>query len=174
MVINEKVYPLINWSNPADIEYGTPLSSTQLNATVGIPGTFQYDTPAGTVLGSGSQQLLSVTFYPEDTLNYYEAVKTVLIDIIVTDGIAGFSGNEVRIYPVPVSDRLVLNHLSSLGSEKTMLVQIITMDGRIIKKASLVIEGDTHQIDVRGIPRGVYMLSLVAGRKTVMRKFVKE
>ena len=32
--------PLITWSNPADIIYGTALSSTQLNAVASVPGTF--------------------------------------------------------------------------------------------------------------------------------------
>ena len=40
----------ITWSNPADIVYRTPLSSTQLDATASVPGTFIYTPPAGTVL----------------------------------------------------------------------------------------------------------------------------
>ena len=35
-----KITPTITWSNPADITYGTPLSSTQLNANASIPGNF--------------------------------------------------------------------------------------------------------------------------------------
>ena len=38
-----KATPLITWSNPADITYGTPLSETQLNASASVPGSFVYD-----------------------------------------------------------------------------------------------------------------------------------
>ena len=46
--------PTITWANPASIVYGTPLSSTQLDATASVPGSFAYSPPAGTVLGAGS------------------------------------------------------------------------------------------------------------------------
>ena len=50
-----KATPTITWSNPADITYGTALSSTQLNAVATDPvtgntvtGTFIYTPAAGT------------------------------------------------------------------------------------------------------------------------------
>ena len=48
-----KATPVVTWSNPANIVYGTPLSATQLNATANLPGTFVYTPPAGTVLNAG-------------------------------------------------------------------------------------------------------------------------
>jgi len=61
----------INWANPADIVYGTPLSGTQLNAVftnadTGAPlqGQSIYSPPAGTYLNAGNQQTLQVTFIP--------------------------------------------------------------------------------------------------------------
>jgi hypothetical protein len=61
----------INWSNPADIVYGTPLSNAQQNATFTNPdtgaslqGTVIYTPLAGTYLNAGSQQALTVTFVP--------------------------------------------------------------------------------------------------------------
>lgn len=35
-----KATPVISWPKPAEITYGTPLSSAQLNATASIPGIF--------------------------------------------------------------------------------------------------------------------------------------
>jgi hypothetical protein len=35
-----KATPVITWSNPADIVYGVPLSTTQLDATASVPGSF--------------------------------------------------------------------------------------------------------------------------------------
>ena len=73
--------PVITWSNPADIVYGTALGAGQLNATANVPGTFLYAPPAGTVLGAGSGQTLSVTFTPTDAKNYTTAAKSVQINV---------------------------------------------------------------------------------------------
>ncbi|MCG3147259.1 MAG: hypothetical protein PCFJNLEI_00698 [Verrucomicrobiae bacterium] len=78
-----KATPVITWNNPADISYGTPLSSTQLNATSGgVAGSFVYTPASGTVLNAGDGQTLSVQFTPSDTANYNTpAVKTVTINV---------------------------------------------------------------------------------------------
>jgi hypothetical protein len=67
--------PVIAWTAPAAITYGTALSVTQLNASasfagVAVPGTFVYTPASGTVLKAGSNQSLSVTFTPTDTTDY--------------------------------------------------------------------------------------------------------
>src|SRR5207302_421285 len=67
--------PVIAWSNPAAITYGTALSATQLDATANVPGTFAYTPAAGIVLGAGTQTL-SVTFTPTDTADYTTATQT--------------------------------------------------------------------------------------------------
>jgi uncharacterized delta-60 repeat protein len=79
LVIN-KATPVIRWNNPASIVYGTPLGSTQLNATANTPGTFTYNPPAGTVLNVGPHQL-SVTFTPTDTNNYTTAQASVTLTV---------------------------------------------------------------------------------------------
>jgi uncharacterized repeat protein (TIGR01451 family) len=76
-----KATPTINWSNPADIIYGTALSGTQLNATASVPGSFVYTPAAGTVLGYGSHNL-HVDFTPTDTTNYNNAQKDVSINVL--------------------------------------------------------------------------------------------
>lgn len=70
--------PAITWNNPADITYGTALSSTQLNATANVPGSFYYAPAAGTVLSTGYQPL-SVTFTPADTNAYRSTTKSVTL-----------------------------------------------------------------------------------------------
>src|SRR4029077_4152435 len=64
-----KAAPVITWTTPADITYGTALDATQLNATANTPGTFAYTPIVGTVLNAGAAQTLSVTFTPTDTAN---------------------------------------------------------------------------------------------------------
>ena len=59
------IKPVITWSDPASIVYGTPLNATQLNATANVPGTFVYSPAAGTILDAG-YNLLGTTFTPAD------------------------------------------------------------------------------------------------------------
>jgi len=75
-----KATPTINWDTPSPISYGTPLSTTQLNASVqeAVPGVFEYLPAIGTVLAGGSKSL-QVTFTPEDLLNYNKVTRTVSI-----------------------------------------------------------------------------------------------
>src|SRR4029450_6699924 len=77
-----KATPVITWTNPADIVYGTALGATQLNATTTVPGTFVYTPPATTVLSAGAAQTLSTTFTPTDTANYTGASKSVAINVL--------------------------------------------------------------------------------------------
>jgi sugar lactone lactonase YvrE len=73
-----KAVPVITWAAPAPITYGTALSSTQLDATAGIPGTFVY-TPAAGAMPSAGTHTLWVTFTPTDTADYAsKAVSTTL------------------------------------------------------------------------------------------------
>jgi hypothetical protein len=73
--------PVLVWTNPASITYGTPLSSAQLNAASIVPGTFSYSPQAGTVLNAGGGQVLTVVFAPNDTTDYSSATKTVFLNV---------------------------------------------------------------------------------------------
>ena len=70
----------ISWATPASIAYGTMLSSSQLNATTPVAGTFSYTPAAGSVLQAG-QHTLSVTFTPTDTTNYQTLTSSVLLTV---------------------------------------------------------------------------------------------
>jgi hypothetical protein len=85
------ITPILTWSNPANIVYGTPLSSTQLDATATdtttgnpVDGTFVYNPAAGTILGAGQQQTLSTAFTPNDFANYTTASGSASINVIPT------------------------------------------------------------------------------------------
>jgi hypothetical protein len=67
----------ITWPAPAAITYGTALSSTQLNASSSVPGTFVYAPAVGTVLSAGTS-FLTVTFTPTDTVTYSTARASVV------------------------------------------------------------------------------------------------
>ena len=116
--------PVITWATPAGIPYGTPLSATQLDATVAgvgtgaLAGTLVYTPPAGTVLMPGTQTL-SVAFTPTDAVDYTTA--TASVNIVV--GGLGLSGI------VPVG--------AVLGSGNTM----ITLTGTGFVPTSVVLAG---------------------------------
>ncbi len=61
--------PVIIWSSPVPIIYGTPLAGAQLNARASVPGTFFYTPSDGTVLDAGGHTL-TVRFSPEDQVRY--------------------------------------------------------------------------------------------------------
>ncbi|HEY6873260.1 MAG TPA: MBG domain-containing protein [Geobacteraceae bacterium] len=82
VIINvAKAIPIISWTNPADITYGTPLSGMQLSAVASVPGTITYTPASGTVLNAGSGQTLTANFTPTDTANYNSAANGVTINV---------------------------------------------------------------------------------------------
>ncbi len=81
-----KLVPQITWPAPAAITYGATLSSSQLNATANwngtpVAGVFAYNPPLGTVLASGGNQVLSVTFSPTATATYTNVTTAARINV---------------------------------------------------------------------------------------------
>ncbi len=72
---------LLSWASPARITYGTPLGPVQLNASANAPGSFVYNPPAGTILNSGSNHVLTVVFTPNDAVNFNVVTQSVTIDV---------------------------------------------------------------------------------------------
>ncbi len=98
-----KAVPTITWQNPADIDYGTPLGATQLDAMASVPGTFTYTPPAGTVLPAGQNQTLSVQFTPTDSADYYPAAASVSINVNKTDPQIEWDDIESIFYGQPLT-----------------------------------------------------------------------
>jgi len=79
-VVNQSV-PVVTWANPLPINYGTPLSATQLNATPpDLAGALSYTPGIGTILTAGTHQL-AVTFTPVDTVDYQSVTQFVSITV---------------------------------------------------------------------------------------------
>ncbi len=79
LIVNQAA-PVVTWTPPTAITYGTALSGTQLNATASVPGSFVYTPAAGAILNAGTQTL-SVTFTPTDTTDYTTVTKTVQLTV---------------------------------------------------------------------------------------------
>jgi hypothetical protein len=70
----------ISWAMPAATLYGKPLTSTTLNATANVPGTFSYSPALGTILAAGAQ-LLTATFTPTDSVDFTVATASVTLTV---------------------------------------------------------------------------------------------
>lgn len=75
VLIIAQATPVLSWTVPLPIQFGTALSSVQLNATSNIAGTFSYNYPIGYLLPAGVTAV-TATFIPTSS-NY----KTVTISV---------------------------------------------------------------------------------------------
>jgi len=100
----KRATPTITWSNPADITYGTALSSTQLNAVASVLGNLVYIPGVGTVLSAGDQQNLHIEFTPIDSANYNPTSMDVKINILKATPTITWSNPADIIYGVALSD----------------------------------------------------------------------
>ncbi len=78
-----KAAPAIIWPAPASIAYGTPLGTSQLDATASTAGRgdlLAYTPAAGTTLTAGSHTL-SVSFAPTDVTDYSTATGSATIQV---------------------------------------------------------------------------------------------
>ena len=76
-----RALPVLSWSSPAAISFGTALGAVQLNATSGVAGTIVYSPNSGTVLNAGKAQVLTASFTPNDLTSYSPASVSVVIDV---------------------------------------------------------------------------------------------
>jgi len=76
-----KATPMITWSAPAAISYGTAIGGSQLNASASTVGIFAYTPAAGTILNAGADQTLTVAFTPNDTTNFSGATASTSITV---------------------------------------------------------------------------------------------
>ena len=97
-----KATPNIVWPQPAPIVYGTPLGAAQLNAAASVAGTLAYAPPAGTVLGAGAGQTLSVHFTPADARNYEESTAATTIDVARAKPILSWPQPASIVYGTPL------------------------------------------------------------------------
>lgn len=72
--------PIVIWSNPAPVVYGTPLGANQLNASATVSGQLFYTPTNGTVLNVGTN-MLSVVFIPSDTNDYADTSDEVNLTV---------------------------------------------------------------------------------------------
>ncbi|HVV70055.1 MAG TPA: MBG domain-containing protein, partial [Verrucomicrobiae bacterium] len=79
--------PVVTWTNPAPIAFGTLVSSNQLNAAANVPGNFGYNPTNGAMLNPGTNNL-TVVFTPTDGADYLTVTDVVSLAVLmVYDGV---------------------------------------------------------------------------------------
>src|ERR1035441_9898383 len=91
--------PMLDWTNPAAIPYGTVLGTNQLSASANVPGTFAYSPPAGTVLDAGTNTL-TLIFTPTDTVDYTTIPDSVSVAVAQAP-LTVMASNASRTYGQP-------------------------------------------------------------------------
>jgi hypothetical protein len=101
--------PVLVWTNPAPVVYGTALSGVQLDATTtsNIPGSYAYSPPAGTVPLVGSD-VLTVVFTPNNTNLYSSATDSVSL-VVMAGPLTVTASNVIWLVgqPFPVFSGLI-------------------------------------------------------------------
>jgi hypothetical protein len=98
-----KADPVISWTAPSAITYGTALSNTQLNASANTAGTFTYSPTSGTILNAGNQTL-TANFTPADPANYNNASKQVTLSVGKADPVITWTKPSNITYGTALSD----------------------------------------------------------------------
>ena len=158
--------PVITWSNPADITYGTALSGTQLNASVNVGGSKVYTPASGTTLGAGTGQALHVDFTPTDGTDYTTASATVHINVLQATPVITWSNPADITYGTALSGTQ-LNASVNVGGSKVYTPASGTTLGVGTFQALLVDFTPTDGTDYTTQTKTVHINVLQAGSTTV-------
>ena len=81
------------------------------------------------------------------------------------------TGKLLTIYPNPVRDQLTIDLAQP---SENVILNILSLDGKIIRNESLGSVQRSQTINVQGFPAGVYVLKITAGNNTYHLKFIKQ
>ena len=123
LVVEPSIVVEVTWETPEPIDYGTPLSEAQLNATANVEGQFIYNPTLGAILNAGTQKL-TVIFRPANTnlKNCYAEVELLVNkaeQVLIFDSIG----------EVKQGDIFTLN----ASTDKQLPVKFVSSDEEIVK-----------------------------------------
>ena len=129
----------ISWTNPSDIDYGTALSSTELDATSTISGAWLYTPAAGEVLAAGTHTL-KVKFTPTDLDNYKVTEAEVSINVLRIDS------------PISWTNPSDIDYGTALSSTELDATSTISGAWLYTPAAGEVLAAGTHTLKVKFTP----------------------
>ena len=146
----------VQWAAPASITYGTALTVAQLDATSNAAGSFTYSPAAGTVLGGGPDQILSVTFTPSDTVNLSPATQTVRITVNQAQAAASLSSNDNP----SLAQTAVIFSVTVSSTVGTPTGSVTFLDGTTPLDAS-TLSGGAATLTVSSLSKGTHSITAV-------------
>ena len=155
-----KVRPAVLWKRPGGMAYGSPLGSTQLDATSSVPGTFVYSPPEGTVLGAG-EHTLSVLFTPDDPAAY-ASVSSTISQTIVPANLHLQIDNVSRVYGTRNLD--LTGILTGIVGDDAVAFTLSVAGGALLSAGTYPI----HSV-VSGDKLSAYTLSETGGTLTITK-----
>jgi len=168
-----RLMPVLTWTNPADLNQGTTLGSTQLSAQASVPGSFIYQPPLGTVLDTGRSQILKVSFTPTDSIDYFSISKTVSINVSFVMSVPGLSAEALKLYPVPVTDDLVIEGFQSLIGNHKATLRIISYEGSLVYDGQLKNAENSQTLNLASLSPGIYLLQITSDKVCVLKRILK-
>lgn len=93
---------------------------------------------------------------------------------LYTVGVQENNSNEQRfsVYPNPVRSILNIDLRNVVNESGT--IQILSMNGSLLKSNPILLNAGTQQVDVSNLAQGVYLCKIICGQKTETIKFVKQ
>ncbi len=90
--------------------------------------------------------------------------------VVQQPGLANSTGS-IFIYPNPVKEMLFLQ--VSSAQTKPGTIEIISMEGKVVYSTTMNINSANYEIDMSGIPKGLYVLKVNKGSSFETAKFIK-
>jgi hypothetical protein len=79
---------------------------------------------------------------------------------------------KILVYPNPaVSDVLIT--LPGTWQDKQVIVQIVNTNGLVVKNITDARAGQTENVNVAGLPPGIYIVKVTSGKETAVQQLVK-
>ncbi len=77
---------------------------------------------------------------------------------------------KLRVYPIPATDRVVLELSDALVSGQAVDFQLIGLDGQVVRAGEL--HGNQYELSRDGFANGVYLLRVQSGNRSYSRRVV--
>jgi hypothetical protein len=80
----------------------------------------------------------------------------------------------LTLSPVPASNQLTINFSSIPHKGSTVLVEIVSIDGKLINSLTVDLIERKHVIDITAYPAGTYFIKATVGNNVYVDKFMKQ
>lgn len=128
-------------------------------------------TAIGTLTRNGSNNYSLVDMSPINGVNYYRlkvitingSIKYSTIRKVIFGRVAAIS-----VYPVPANDFVSVTFTDSYRN-KAVVLNVLSLDGKLLSKTQLNSPGQTEHINVSKLPVGQYVLKIVSMDETVVK-----